>query len=424
MLLALSGAVVAVALAVPAAIAWTSAKPSQPAAAASPSPTAAASPKAGDPPEARLAWARERIRETLAEMSAAMMSGDRAAFTAAAGDTATRAALDQRFRSLRALKIVYFSLALDSGPFKGRIVDGRQEWGFTVALDHCLGGPQCSIDKLLIETTWRDSDDGFRIVGIGTANADQNGPHPWEVSTLTAAVGSRAVVAAPPAYVAQARAFLPVAERAAKIADKYRLDGTNGTYIVYLAGQKEWQTWFGGNLKDWVVGYAIPATERRSDIVLRFDAIASGDAESVMKHEMGHVATLAGRDYNQFQGPIWWATEGIAEHIAWDGRSNNAYDGRQAVRRYLREKQFAGDPAMVMPNDDAADWEIDGAYGIGFYYIRCIADRYGPEKMLAFSEAMLRGEKPAAQAAADVLGGSWPDISKRCLAYTRDAVGA
>lgn len=72
---------------------------------------------------------------------------------------------------------------------------------------------------------------------------------------------------------------------------------------------------------------------------------------------------------------------------------------------------------MVTPNDDATDWEIDGAYGIGFYYIRCIADRYGHKKMLSFSEALLRDKKPAALAAVDTLGGSWPDISKRCLAY-------
>jgi hypothetical protein len=418
-------------VAVPAFLALNSGSNGEPAtaAAASPSPSAppsptgpAPSPKPGDPPHVRFAWAKARITESLDRMNKAFAAGDLAGFVKPAADQKTRAELERRFRSLRAMRARNFALTIDSGPNDG-MAGGRPEWGVVIAISHCYVESTCRPQKLLVDTTWRDSPAGYRITKLSLVK-ETNGPQPWEVGTLTAAIGSRAVVAAPAALAGRARSFLPAAERAAKIADRYVLGGAKpDRYVIYLAGPSEWKKWFGGT-DDWAIGYAIPVSDDRSDIVLKAAEISGGYAESIMKHEMGHVATLAGRDYRDYNGENWWLTEGIAEYIEWDGRSVTSYDRKLTARRLLREKKFAGNLEKLAPDSDAPDWQIDGSYGVGYYTTRCIADQYGQAKMLRFADAVLRGGRPAEAESGPILGVSWATVSKRCLAYTKQKVGA
>jgi hypothetical protein len=231
------------------------------------------------------------------------------------------------------------------------------------------------------------------------------------------------MVVAPKALSGRARAFLPAADRAAKIADRYVLGKKPDRYIVYLAGPSDWKKWFGGS-EDWAIGFAVPATDERSDIVLRAEEISGGYAEEVMKHEMGHVATLSGRDYRDYNGETWWLTEGIAEYVEWDGRSVAAYDRKQNARRLLREKKFTGDLEKLVPDDDAPDWRIDGSYGLAYYATKCIAEKYGHAKMLRFADAVLRGGRPSEAEAPPILGTSWKTVTTGCLAYTKQKLGA
>ncbi|HTF10987.1 MAG TPA: hypothetical protein VK659_22705 [Asanoa sp.] len=417
-------------LAVPAVIVLTSGSPAPTATAATAATSASASPtgpppspKAGDPDSVRYAWAAAQIKDTLAGMTKAMHTGDLATFVAAGADKNVRAELDRRFRSLRAMKIAEFELTIDSGPFNEKKVGGFSEWGVSIQIRHCFVVAGCEPDSVVIDTSWRDSPAGYRMVKLSTIKAENNGPHPWEVSLLTAAVGSRAVVAAPKQYAAQARAFLPAAERAAKIADKYVLGDKPDRYLIYLAGPSEWKKWFGGT-QDWAIGFAIPATPDRSDIVLRMEEISGGFAEQVMKHEMGHVATLAGREYHDYHGENWWLTEGIAEYIEWDGRGIAGYDRQQSARRSLREKKFTGNLEKLVPADNAADWQIDAAYGLGFYATSCISDQYGHAKLMAFAEEVLRAGRPSEVASLEILKTEWSTVTKRCFAYTKQKVGS
>ncbi|GIF46839.1 hypothetical protein DFJ67_1530 [Asanoa ferruginea] len=423
-------ALVVLLLAVPAVIVLTSGSPTPTATAATPAASAGASPtgpppspKAGDPDGVRYAWAAAQIKATLAGMTKAMKTGDQAAFVAAGADKNVRAELDRRFRSLRAMRIAEFEMTIDSGPFNEKKVGGFSEWGVSLQIRHCFVVTGCEPDSVVVDSTWRDSPAGYRMVKLATIKADDNGPHPWEVSLLTAAVGSRAVVAAPKQYAAQARAFLPAAERAAKIADKYVLGEKPNRYLIYLAGPSEWKKWFGGS-QDWAVGFATPATEHRSDIVLRMEEIDGGYAEEVMKHEMGHVATLAGREYRDYYGENWWLTEGIAEYIEWDGRGIAGYDRQQSARRLLREKRFTGNLEKLVPADNAADWQIDGAYGLGFYATSCISDQFGHAKLMDFANEVLRAGRPSEVAAPQILKAEWSTVTKRCLAYTKQKVGS
>ncbi|MEV0715991.1 hypothetical protein [Asanoa sp. NPDC050611] len=418
-------------LAVPAAIALTGGSPDTPATAAAPSPTGSpaasptgppASPKPGDPPYVKVAWAKFRINGELAAMSDALRKGDLAAFVRPAADKKIRGELERRFRSLRAMRISNVQLTADSGPFDDKLVGGWSEWGVGVGINHCFVVSDCKPDKMLVDTTWRDSPAGYQLVKISTST-NANGPQPWEVAVLTAAVGSRAMVVAPKALASRARAFLPAAERAAKIADRYVLGKKPDRYIVYLAGPSDWKKWFGGSA-DWAIGFAVPTSDERSDIVLKAEDISGGYAEAVMKHEMGHVATLSGRDYRDVNGENWWLTEGIAEYVEWDGRPVSAYDREQNARRLIREKKFTGNLEKLVPDDDAPDWQIDGAYGLGYYATRCLADQYGHAKMLRFADQVLRGGRPSEAEAPTILGAEWSAVSKRCLAYTKQKVGA
>ncbi|GIF58480.1 hypothetical protein Air01nite_45750 [Asanoa iriomotensis] len=395
-----------------------------PSASGSPSPTGPApSPKPGDPPHVQLAWTKARITESLGAMNKAFRAGDLAAFVKPAFDKKMRAELERRFRSLRAMRARDFALTIDSGPFDSKMVGGYAEWGVSVAINHCYVQSPCEPQNLLVDTAWRDSPKGFRLTKFSLVK-DVYGPQPWEYSTLTAAIGSRAVVAAPTALASRARSFLPAAERAAKIADRYVLGGPKpDRYVIYLAGPSEWKKWFGGT-EDWAIGYAIPVSDQRSDIVLKAAEISGGYAESVMKHEMGHVATLAGRDYHDANGENWWLTEGIAEYIEWDGRSVSSYDRKQSSRRMLREKKFTGNLEKLVPADDAPDWQIDAAYGLGYYATRCIADQYGHAKLMRFADVVLRGGRPSEVESQPILGAAWSTVTKRCLAYTKQKVGA
>ncbi|SNT37161.1 hypothetical protein SAMN05421812_10586 [Asanoa hainanensis] len=419
------------ALAVPAVIVLRSGG-EEPAVAAAPTPSAspsasafvARSPEPGDPPEIEMAWAGERITEQLAVLNTAMHSGDLARFVSVTQDKGVRGELERRFRSLRAMRVSGFELRIERGPWVLKTVDGRPDWGVTIAVDHCFVVPGCDPEKVSIDMTWRETPAGFRMTRISAVQLTKNTPMPWEATTLVAAIGSRAMVAAPAAYASRARSFLPAAERAAKTADKYVLGPKPDRYIVYLAGAAEWKKWFGGGNADWVAGIALPVTTNRSDIVLRIDAVPGGYAEEIMKHEMGHVATLAGRDYRLIYDFRWWLSEGVAEYIEWDGRGLGAYDGRSDVRRFIREKRYAGDLDQLGPGDKTPDWQVSAHYGLGFYATRCIADQYGHAKLMAFTDAVLRGGRSPADESPTSLGAPWKTVSKKCLAYTKKAVGA
>ncbi|MEV4618465.1 hypothetical protein AB0J74_07060 [Asanoa sp. NPDC049573] len=380
------------------------------------------SPKPGDSENVRFAWALDQIRTSLATMTKGMRDGNLGAFVKPAADKKVRAELDRRFRSLRAMKVAGFDLSVDSGPVNEKKVGGFSQWNVRVGMAHCFAVATCKPSTAVFDTVWRDSPTGYRMTKISAIEADANGPHPWEVSALTAAVGKRAVVAAPKNYAAKARAFLPLAERAAKTADKYVLGDKPDRYVVYLAGPAEWKKWFGGS-EDWAVGFAIPATRTRSDIVLRMEDLSSSYAESVLKHEMGHVATLSGRDYRAHTGDDWWLTEGIAEFIEWDKRGVAAYDRKQSSRRLIRERKFTGNLEKLVPDDDAPDWQIDAAYGLGYYATSCIAAQYGHKKLMTFVDQLLREGRPASVVSDQYLGVPWPTVTKRCFTYTKQKLG-
>jgi hypothetical protein len=418
-------------LGVPAVVVLTSDEPAPSATMAAPAVSATPasaptgpppSPKPGDPESVRYTWALDQIRASLATMTKGMRDGNLGAFVKPAADKKVRAELDRRFRSLRAMKVSGFDLSVDSGPFNEKKVRGFSEWGARIGLEHCFAVATCAPSKVVFDTVWRDTAAGYRMTKISAISADDNGPHPWEVSALTAVTGSRAVVAAPKSYAAKARAFLPLAERAARTADKYVLGAKPDRYIVYLAGPAEWKKWFGGS-EDWAVGFAVPTTRTRSDIVLRMEDLSTGYAESVLKHEMGHVATLAGRDYREHTGDDWWLTEGIAEYIEWDKRGIANYDRKQTSRRFIRERKFKGNLEKLVPADNAPDWQIDAAYGLGYYATSCIAAQYGHQKLMTLVDQMLREDRPASVVSDQYLGVPWPTVTKRCFAYTKQKLG-
>src|SRR5262249_18286147 len=84
---------------------------------------------------------------------------------------------------------------------------------------------------------------------------DFHQPTPWENGDLTFAQGKRVVVAAGAGEQKYLRTVLPVAEKAASVADHYAaLNGTpQRRYRIFLASEKQWKTWYGGENDKWAI---------------------------------------------------------------------------------------------------------------------------------------------------------------------------
>ena len=94
------------------------------------------------------------------------------------------------------------------------------------------------------------------------------------------------------------------------------------------------------------------------------------------------------------------------------------------MRWFIREKRYAGDLDRLGPDARTPDWQVVAQYGLGFYATRCIADEFGHAKLMAFTDAVLRGGRAPVDESVTSLGMPWSQVTKRCLAYTRNAVGA
>jgi hypothetical protein len=260
------------------------------------------------------------------------------------------------------------------------------------------------------------------MTALHATEANENGPRPWEISALKAAVGKRAIVATTNRYASRLPALLKQAETAAAVADKFAIAGKKpDRYRIFVAGPSEWKKWYGGDLPDWSVGFATPVGSERMEVVLNANEIQNSFLDEVLRHEMGHVATLP-TDRYQHDGNFW-LIEGIAEYIQESGRAVTRYDGRSAVRRFVNAGKWDGSVTVSEPGEDAPDWQVAARYGIGYYAVRRMAERFGRAKMVAFFTAVvLEGNASLDAAARKAFGVSWSNVNNDCAKYVRRQV--
>jgi hypothetical protein len=192
-------------------------------------------------------------------------------------------------------------------------------------------------------------------------------------------------------------------------------------YIVYLADQSEWRTWFGGAARD-AVAYAYNDS-RSTDVVVVDDALIGGGAYSLaedLKHEFGHVVSLLGSTFHYDDV----MTEGFAEYVEETGRSISQYYRIDDVRAWLPSHRWSGNPDDLDANLDSSDvLTASAAYGVGYLTWRCLQSTYGPAKTMAFAGSAIHYGENHDTAARESLGVPWSTVTKICGRYVRDAAG-
>jgi hypothetical protein len=394
--------------------------PAERAEAANPTPTPVPSPQANAPVRVRMAWVTDQIRGALERQADALVKGDEKAFMAVVDPRAAKArgTLKRRYASLRALKVSRFTQEVGGFPVEGSGAKQRT-WKVDTDIEYCLVVRDCRTDGLRVQTTWTETAAGLRLSAVGESAGLDNGPRPWEVSALRTAVGKRVIIASTSRYASRLPGLLRQAEKAAVVADRFVIGGPKpDRYRVFVAGPSDWKRWYGGELPSWSVGFATGVSEHRMEVVLNLGEIQGSYLDEVLRHELGHVATLSADD--DAQESDFWLVEGIAEYIQESGRRVGAYDGRPAVRRYVDAGRWDGDVDVPAPTASTADWQVAARYGIGYYAVRRMAERFGRAKMISFFEAVVLERGGSLDTAArGAFGVSWANVNSDCAKYVR-----
>jgi hypothetical protein len=387
-------------------------------------PAVAATVSPSPPADPAKAAARTAIETTLGQQSAALLRGDLAGWLAAGepGNKEVAAELRRRFGSLRAMKVAGFAQTIAIGPGAAKDFDGREEWNVEVKVGHCFVDTDCALDHIAIHTRWRVTPDGARLSRIiGTFSNASARPHPWELAALKAATGRRVVVAGA-ARGARARSVVAAADRAAAVADRFAGAAKPQRYLIFLASSAEFSRWFGGS-NDSPVGLALGVTPSRTDLMLNIDKLRADQVESVLRHELTHAATLRGDDFHQ-PDDSWWLIEGVAEMGQEYGRAAREYGLDSEIRRYLREGEYkSGDLAKIYGGESEEGWTVWAKYGLAYYAVRRVAERFGQKKLIRFTDEVLQNGTSIEDAAQSVFGVPIANVYKDCLRYTRGVVG-
>ncbi|NJC69317.1 hypothetical protein HC031_06220 [Planosporangium thailandense] len=356
-----------------------------------------------------------RIQAVLDTQAAALLRGDEKAFLAPA-DPARMALVDdlrQRFTTLRAMSVAGWTEKLDGEP---EPVEGG--WRAQVRLGYCFVVSGCQPVTVPVSTRWAEHTGSPTLVEFGTSGTSDLGPRPWEVTDLRVAVGPRVVVAAAPRYADRVAEVLAAAEEAAGVADRYaRWSPPPGRYLVFLAGPEEWGRWYGVHQAEWVAGYAMPITDRHTEIVLNGQRVTTNEVVDTLRHEFTHVVTLADvrRDYSK----QWWLVEGIAEYVRMVGRPLSEYELLAASRRYVQAGNTTNVMELTEPPASASTEDASGRYGVAFLSVRWLAERFGEDRMLRFFDAVVRRGQSPEYAMTIELGVKWASVADECAAYVR-----
>ena len=75
---------------------------------------------------------------------------------------------------------------------------------------------------------------------------------------------------------------------------------------------------------------------------------------------------------------------------------------------------------MPAPSGSTADWQVGAKYGISYYAVRRMGERFGRAKLIKFFEQVIRLGMSLDVAAKDAYGVSWSNVNADCARYVRD----
>jgi hypothetical protein len=247
-------------------------------------------------------------------------------------------------------------------------------------------------------------------------------PYPWEAGDMVFAQGSRVTVGAPKSLAGQMKSVLAVADKAALTDDRFAalVGNPQLRYRVFLATDKAWKTWYGGNDAGYAVAYTIPTGSVTSDVVLHMPKL-QGDHEElkvVLQHEMGHVATLS--NLSSGDDADLWLMEGVADYIGWLPQHTRQDWNFSAVRDALHGSHPPKSIVESPLKNDAGDRAVARFYGLGHFAVECLASKYGEAKAMNFVRLKLRTEdNDLDQAARVAFGTSFKTVDNGCLSWMK-----
>ncbi|MFF5229189.1 hypothetical protein [Dactylosporangium sp. NPDC000521] len=364
----------------PAAV--TGSSPAGPAPSVSPSPTE-----------------RDIIDATLAAQNQALLLDDLDGYLAPV-DPALHEWFRMRYASLQALGVARWRSSVVGRPQP----EGDGRWHMPVRSTHCFGTATCHGLTTVVSMTWSVVD-GRAVLVDAERTAE-----PWDLTPLRAVTGRRVIVAAPARYAGKLAATLATADQSADLADRFSHWALPpDRYVLYLAGQAEWDTWFGGHSD----GTAYAHMEG-GEVVQRADQEFQG-LRNLLVHEFTHVVTIRG------EGGIdadWWLIEGIAEYAAdWNGSWTN--DRLPFVRRYVRANRWDGSLPSGPAPERLAKEDAIARYGLALLAVTRLVQRYGEPAMFGFFASVVHDGEAPERAAPATLGAEWPTVVADLVAHLR-----
>lgn len=336
----------------------------------------------------------------------------------AAYDPTLHDQMTTRYDTLRSMQVSRFDYRITVGPLEDDS-SAVSLYEIGVAVTHCFVEPaeECSPADVVFSTFWRDSDEGMVMVEVENS-AGVDGPHPWETDELVAAAGERTVVAVPAHLGDRLEEALEISEEAARNADEWALWDLPDRYVVYIAGNEEFDVWFGGMFEtDGVLGFALPLNgtvdgERAPSTyatVMNVDRTGWGyDLTSVIRHELGHAVTLWAAPSERYAQDTWWMVEGVAEYIDHGDRSLEEYDRKWDVEDYVSQGGCADE--ILPPEEDDDTLAGSGKYGCGFLGVHYVIETYGEDAFADFFGATAREGRSGAETAEEVFGKSYAEL--------------
>jgi len=395
------------------------------AAAAGPEPTVAQTPLTPS----------EAIQAALEAQATALLAGDEQGWLAPVdpGQAKLRSRYRSMFRSLRNLGVSHFvyQTDVDPEPAKGATMD------LTAEAEYCFSGDKCPEQKdnvsdgpptIIQNLTFKKVGARYLISKLTTEKSrDLQQPAPWETGEdLIFQSGKRVIVAGDRSQRRYFKQVLAAAEKAAAVNDRFAalVRNPQQKYRVYLAGAKQWKTWYGGITDKWVIGYAMPLNDSGSDVVVNISAVRD-DSEvlaTTLQHELAHVVTLGGAYRTSGGSGDMWLEEGIAEYIGWYPQSATDSWRRSAVRSLLSSPKRPKSIAARAPSDAAGPDASDAFYGLGHFTADCLARKYGQGALFDFVRLYLRENRDLDPASREAFGTSFATVDKTCMAWIRDKV--
>jgi hypothetical protein len=373
----------------------------------------------------------DRAVAVLQEHSAALLRGDEKAWLAAV-DAPLKARYRALFRSLRALDVIRF----DYHPGYGKPVQGDaaavtfiNEIAYCLSTDMCpgrTGSKWQDPPRVEQQLTMRPVGGRYVISKVAPGvSEDPRRPLPWENDELVSLRGTRVTLLAVPAQRHLLAKLMPAAEAAARANDRFAaMAGTpQSRYRIFLAGEKQWRTWYGGEDGNWVVGKAIPLNMYGIDVMLRVKDLEKNPVmlRVILRHELGHVVTLSGAFRTDWADDTW-LSEGVAEYIGWAPAGAARSLRRSSVRWALTGGARPKSMVPARPGPAAPDRAGDAFYGLSHLAVDCMADKYGDRKLFTFVRLVLTQDNEYDQAAKEAYGISFATLDRACVKWIRGQV--